>query len=101
MLLFKKWPRIQVRAAAIEAPWAPHAVPRDWVAIFLVAVFCFCLRATSTELLVASAERDGGRVVACRYFTGTRVVERQHAAALSVVAGNAAGRACSVVRAGG
>ncbi len=100
MLPVKKWPRMRVRAAAIEVPWAPCAVPGDWVLIFFAAVFCFCLSATSNELLVASAERDGGRVVACRYFTGTRVVERQHAATLSVAAGKAGRRACPLVRAG-
>ena len=53
------------------------------LAAFLAGLLCLSLRMTSTGLLVASAQHEGGRVVACRYFTGTHVVERQHAVAAS------------------
>ena len=66
MLLVRKWPRMRVRPTADRAPWAPPAIPCDWVLFYFVAVACFALRMTSTELLVASAGREGGRVVACR-----------------------------------
>jgi hypothetical protein len=53
------------------------------LAVCLAALLGLSLRMASTGLLVASAQHDGGRVVACRYFTGTRVAERQHAAVAS------------------
>ena len=64
-----------------------RAFPFGWVAIGLVVLLCLSLRMTSIGLLVASARHEGGRVVACRYFAGTHVVERQH-----VVAANGADR---------
>ncbi len=76
-------------------PMAARAFPNSWVAIALAAVFCLSLRATSTELLAASAWIEGGRVLACRYFTGTRVPERQHA----VAAREAEPQACPLVSA--
>jgi hypothetical protein len=76
-------------------PTAAQAFPNGWVAVALAAVFCLSLRATSTELLVASARIEGGRVLACRYFTGTRVAERQHA----VGAREAEPQTCPLVRA--
>ena len=98
MLLVRKWPRMRVRPAADHAPWTPPAIPCDWVLFYFVAVVCFALRMTSTELLVASERREGGRVVACRYFTGTGVAERQRTAAPpAAAAGGAAGRACPLV----
>ncbi len=53
------------------------------LAVLLAALLCLSLRMTSTGLLVSSAQHEGGRVVACRYFTGTYVVERQHAVVAS------------------
>ena len=53
------------------------------LAVFLAVLLGLSLRLTSTGLLVASAQHEGGRVVACRYFTGTHVVERQHAVVAS------------------
>jgi hypothetical protein len=68
-------------------PTAVRVLPLGWVVVGLVVLLavllCSSLRMTSTGLLVASAERDSGRVVACRYFAGTHVEERQHAAAAS------------------
>jgi hypothetical protein len=62
-------------------------LPLGWVTVglaaFLAALLCLSLRMTSTGLLVASARHEGGGVVACRYFAGTHVVERQHAVAAS------------------
>ena len=51
---------------------------------------------TSAQLLVASARLEGGRVLTCRYLTGTRVVERQYL----VVAHEADQHACTLVRFG-
>jgi hypothetical protein len=62
-------------------------LPLGWVvvgaAVLLAALLCLSLRMASTGLLVASVRHEGGRVVACRYFAGTHVVERQHAVAAS------------------
>ena len=70
--------RMRVRRLGLLVPPASRMVPGDWLVIGLVALFCMSLRMTSTDILVASAWREGGRVLSCRYFTGTRVVERQH-----------------------
>ena len=68
-------------------PTAVRVFPFGWgvvgLAVFLAGLLCLSLRMTSTGLLVASVRHEGGRVVACRYFTGTHVAERQHAAGAS------------------
>ena len=80
--------RMAMASAALETPpTAMRVFPLGRVvlglAVFLAALLGLSLRLTSTGLLVASAQHEGGRVVACRYFTGTHVVERQHAVAAS------------------
>ena len=78
MVPAKTWARMRVRAPGTAAAPPPRRVlPLDWTAVGLVALLCLGLRMTSTGLLVASDRREGGRVLACRYFTGTGVVERQ------------------------
>jgi len=64
-------------------PTAVRVFPLGWGVVGLAVLLCLSLRMTSTGLLVASVQHEGGRVVACRYFTGTHVVERQHAVAAS------------------
>ena len=84
MLQAKKWGRMAVALPALDTPpRAAGVFPLGRVAVGLVVLLCLSLRMTSTGLLVASAQHEGGRVVACRYFTGTHVVERQHAVAAS------------------
>ena len=64
-------------------PRTTRMFPRGWAVVGLAVVLCLSLRMTSTGLLVAAVPREGGRVVACRYFTGAHVVERQHVAGAS------------------
>ena len=64
-------------------PTAVRVFPLGWGVVGPAVLLCLSLRMTSTGLLVASAQHEGGRVVACRYFTGTHVAERQHAAGAS------------------
>ena len=80
------------RMAAASAPASPvldipptttRVFPLGWGVVGLAVLLCLSLRMTSTGLLVASVQHEGGRVVACRYFTGTHVVERQYAVAAS------------------
>ena len=79
MLLSKRRLGMPVRSPAlIEPPTAVRGFLDHWVAVGLAALLCLSLRMTSTGLLVASAQHEGGHVVACRYFTGTHVEERQH-----------------------
>ena len=67
------------------------------LAVLIAALLCLSLRMTSTGLLVSSVQHVGGRIVACRYFTGTHVVERQH----MVVASEADRHAsCPLIRVG-
>ena len=88
MLQAKKWGRMAVALPALDpAPRAAVVFPLGRVAVGLVVLLCLSLRMASTGLLVASVRHEGGRVVACRYFAGTHVVERQH-----VVAANGADR---------
>lgn len=84
MLLSKRRLAVQ-QSPAFRTPPTAVRVPYLWVAISLASLLCLSLHMTSTSLLVASAQHEGGRVVACRYFTGTHMVERQH----SVVASGA------------
>ena len=77
MLLAKK--RMAVTLPGLDTPpTVARGFPLGWVVVGLAALLCLSLRMTSTGLLVASVQREGGRVVACRYFTGTHVEERQH-----------------------
>lgn len=50
----------------------------DVLLIGLIAVFCSLMWLNSAQILVSSAPHDEARVLSCRYFTGTRVVERQY-----------------------
>ena len=87
MLLSKRRLGMPVQPPALDEPPAAARgfLPCLWAAVGLAAglaaLLCLSLRMTSTGLLVASARHEGGRVVACRYFAGTHVVERQHAVA--------------------
>ena len=77
-------------------PAAARVFPLGWAAVGLAVLLCLSLRMTAAGLLVGSAQHEGGRVVACRYFAGTHVVERQHVA----VAGGADRRvSCPLVSA--
>ena len=76
--------RMAMAPPALDAPaTAVRVFPLGWVVVGLVALLCLSSRMASTGLLVASVRHEGGRVVACRYFVGTHVVERQHAIAAS------------------
>src|SRR3712207_782747 len=97
--------RMGVQTRSFEPPsWfeAPEAPPAERassvlaVVTGLVALLCFAWWATSPQLLVASAWREGGRVLACQYLVGTRVVERQHL----LMAHETSQHACSLVRFG-
>jgi hypothetical protein len=81
---------------ASEAPPAGRASSVLAVVAGLVALLCLAWWATSTQLLVGSAWREGGRVLACQYLVGTRVVERQYL----LMAHEANQHACSLVRFG-
>lgn len=70
--------RMRVQQRWLVARPAARMVPGDWLVIGFAVLVCVSLRMTSTDLLVASAWREGGRVLSCHYFTGTRMVERQH-----------------------
>ena len=86
----------------VRSPWRAPAVgprapvPAHRTLITLAALFCLALRATSIEVLLGSEPREGGRVLACRYFTGTRVTERQYLA----TGHRTDRRGCPVVRVG-
>ncbi len=94
--------RIAVRREPRHGPARGPALPRGvrvacagWLAAFGAVALAMAflgpaapgpaaaLSASSSAvgLLVASTWREGGRVLACRYFTGARTVERQHAVA--------------------
>jgi hypothetical protein len=89
--------RTRIRIRDVEAPGpAARPLPLKRLAVGFAAVLCLALWMTSTTLLVGSARRDGGRVLACQYFTGTRVVERQYA----VPARGHDRHACPLVRRG-
>ena len=76
--------RMSIASSVLDTPPTTTRVfPLGWVVVGLVVSLCLSLRITSTGLLVWSAQHEGGRVVACQYFTGTHVVERQHAAVVS------------------
>ena len=78
-------------------PARPAAASGAWLAAGLAASLCLGgLWTTSAEVLVASELREGGRVLACRYFTGARATERQY-----LNTGHETDqRACPVVRIG-
>ena len=68
-------------AYAREGGFAPSGLPLagiDMLLVGLAAVFCLALWMTSAQLLVASTSHPEARVLSCRYFTGTRVVEKQY-----------------------
>ena len=95
--------RLATRVRSFEpAPWwfeeapAKRGFPVFEVAAGFAVLLCFAWWMTSAQLLVASARLEGGRVLACRYLTGTRVVERQYL----VVAHEADQHACPLVRFG-
>ena len=79
MLQGKQWARMATASPVRDTPsTAVRMFPLGWVVVGLVVLLCLSLRITSTGLLVAAAQHEGGRVVACRYFAGTHLVERQH-----------------------
>ena len=78
------------------APAARAGVAVDWLVIGLAALLCLALWTTSTAVLLTSDRREGGRLLACRYFTGAGVVERR---TLDPPAG-AERRACPLVKVG-
>ena len=100
--------RMEVQTRSFEPPsWfgAPEALeapPARWassvlaVVAGLVVLLCFAGWATSPQVLVALAWREGGRVLACQYLVGTRVVERQYL----LMAHETNQHACSLVRFG-
>jgi hypothetical protein len=77
--------RLGTRALGFEdAPWFEEVPAKGRVLpiIGFTAAFAFLLCsacwATGVGLLVASASREGGRVLVCHYLAGKRVVERQY-----------------------
>ncbi len=85
-----------------EPPWS-EAVPAGWAfPVFeftfgVVALLCFAWWVASPhQVLVASARVEGGRVLVCQYFAGTRVIERQY----FVAARGFDQHTCSLVRFG-
>lgn len=54
-----------------------RSFPSGAFAFCVAALLCAGWWATGAELLVASARREGGRILACQYLVGKRVVERQ------------------------
>ncbi len=57
---------------------ASSMAPLDWVLLGFVLLACVGQWASSAKLLVSSGWRDGGRVLSCVYFAGTRMVEWQY-----------------------
>ena len=47
----------------------------------LLVGMCVCMWTTSTKVLVMSSHIEGGRVLACRYFTGKGVIQWQYGGA--------------------
>lgn len=80
----------------LEAPPEGWAFPFAKLAFAVAALLCLAWWATAAEVLVASARREGGRVLSCQYLVGNRVVERQF-----LDPAHGSGRhACPVVRFG-
>ena len=76
--------RLETRVQRFDPPsWSEPApaqepVPFSALVFGFATALCLVWWATAPEVLVASARRDGGRVLACQYLAGTRVVERQY-----------------------
>jgi hypothetical protein len=64
-----------------EKNWALRLFACDRLILGLPLALCFALWTTSTQMLVMTSQRDGGRTVACQYFTGTGVVKWQYSGA--------------------
>lgn len=88
--------RFRVMEHAPPEP-AVRALPIDWLVMGFAALVCLGLWTTSTRVLLASGLREDGHVLACRYFTGASMVERQY----QYTAGDAAQHACPPIRRGG
>ena len=86
--------KMPVREALPAAAWS---LPIDWMVMGLAAALWLTLWTTSTKVLLTSDMREGGHALACRYFTGVGMIERQYLH----VAGDAARHACPFVRRGG
>lgn len=76
-----------------ERPPAPWWTALDRLIVGVLLVLCFALWASSTEVLVVASRHDGGRTVACHYFTGTRMVQWQFS-------GGTGREGCPIVRKG-
>jgi hypothetical protein len=80
--------RLAMWGQGFEAgPWFRRALPkRAWsvvdLAVGFLAVVVLTWWMSSAQVLVASAWREGGTVLACQYVVGTRLVERQTLAGL-------------------
>ena len=69
--------RMRIGLPAQHAPAAPPTIPGDWLVLGCTAGICMGLWLASAQVLFASQTRAGGRVLACRYFTGFGTTERQ------------------------
>jgi len=61
-----------------EKAWALRLFVYGRLIVAMPFALCFALWMTSTQMLVMASHHDGGRMVACQYFTGTRVVQWQY-----------------------
>jgi hypothetical protein len=75
--------RLAMHGRGFEAaPWFHRALPKRALcapdfALGLVAALAFAWWMSSAQVLVASARREGGTVLACHYVAATRAVEHQ------------------------
>ncbi len=79
-----------------EKTWALRLFACDRLIVGTPLARCFALWMTSTQTLVMASRHDGGRTVACQYFTGTRLVQWQYGGA----PGGAGWQGCPLVRKG-
>ena len=85
---------LQREAPPLSAAWS---IAIDGMALALAAALCFALWMTSTKVLLTADAREGGHVLACRYFTGAGRVERQY----QYAAGGGVQQHCPILRRGG
>ena len=69
--------RMRVGLPVRQTPSAVSIISVDRLVLGLTAAICLALWMGSAQVLFASQAREGGRVLACRYFTGLGVTERQ------------------------
>ena len=72
-----RW-RMRIGLPVRQVRPAASFIPGDRLVFGFVAGFCLALWTTSAQVLLTSETREGGRVLACGYFTGVSVRERQY-----------------------